>query len=1794
MSRWDDSDEEPMVATAPTVIPMKSTRVVKTIEDTRIAADDDDTQNEDDVTSVLSVGSAVESDAEAEEEGDVIVSYNFAVDQQNIDVHKVLNYFPSKYDNIIAEFADVEIFLISVDGLLIELTSHWYLNWSLGGQTIIIAKQIDSLLTQLSHLGGKFKLVWMTDLIPFYAEDTVLNFLRSFVAAHLAQSRWAEDIESFSGPLDPRWSLYLQQLTPSFLMIAVADASERVSVNKELKFGKMLACVALNTLAAAIPIVHFNGLVVNLCSVYCHRVEALSVDFKGWDQYMEFVWSKHAKPVERCVDLSAVKSTAELWAKVIASCKKKEKLGSKFDRLASAVLIAALVGGRRGTERIYLPEVESPKRGFDHITHRRALLNACAELLDTADFAKHPVNFSLADLWDGRLIMCIFDEVEASRKISPYRIQNELAPLHKMAALECSLEVDTEDRLFDAPPERKLLISSTHLLPVTSDILNKYAQEWQQLVHNHSDAQEPRIFELFNAAAEWPFHPIQEEYARPIERVDEDYHTKKHLNKQRQFLSRWFESFAQSLEGRGSNLLVDFSRTPRGFAAPEEEAGDGKKKEKQQWQQKGKGGKGKKEPVRSKKELILEANKSKKSEKLVENEKQMIMFATMQGKNAVPMLENLMSRLELEESRARCVYEQMVRVAKEVTALEGAAFVEQRRVRGVALVGKIKQLLTTYWNYLDEHQKDFATDLWVSLGFEKSKKRLAYDENRLSLNMNMVYYQLAYGGELIDIQSDPQRDSRVTGFHPDAWQRKMLDAVDRYHSAVIVAPTSAGKTFVSYYCIERVLRQSDDDMVVYVSPSKALLNQVCGSVYARFRNKALSGGKSLFGTLTQEFADNTLNCQVLITVPECLEGLLMSCSSTVQAVVSKIKYVIFDEVHCISASPEAHIWEHLLLLIRCPFLALSATIGNAEVLHEWLQCAEHSKTPKGGRLRKVELIRYGERYSELELCMQRINENELDVTVQDEQQDSMLQHFMPYGVYKPVKLSMFGIPDDQQLTARQILDLYYALAEVDEKVELIRYGERYSELELCMQRINENELDVTVQDEQQDSMLQHFMPYGVYKPVKLSMFGIPDDQQLTARQILDLYYALAEVDEKVREELEPCKFFNYHEGGDRVWLSRADLRRLENALKMRFLNWLKTDQDKVNRVLDKLGNNVQTQLAFRSKPFDQRGTALRSIVPLIMELRDNEMLPAICFNDDRKVCERLAERLFEHLEEQQKKFEESAEYRNKYEIKDEEKMMKLAKRKRDAKEKKKTTKTKGDDKEREEDREPVEADDSDPLAAQRLRLNQALERFKLRARQRDEDLLAKMKERLNRAGGRARESTKQLLRLFERGIGYHHQGLTAVERGAVEILFRSGQLAMVFSTSTLALGMNMPCKTVIFGVDTPMLTPLQFRQMSGRAGRRGYDRSGTVIFMSIPTAKIRRLLTASLSTLRGNLPFTTSFVLRLFSYVHQKGDYEGVTQQTNIKGASSQFDIRLQAALTLLENSFTLFTRPEMKRALQKQIRLFTLFSVQLLRSLDLLNEKGEPHGMAPVVCHLSAHEPGNLLFAHLLQNGVFHRFCKQFAHDRNALKSSLVVVFANLFTNRRLPLFWDPSNKESYPSDGESKVFLDEVPKEFTSAIEAYNAKVENLFKAFMQLSSANNSLQGNCFSLAGNPDSALSAFSTDIVRPLHDELIFDEGLVPACAVNRRDHRGKKIWLNAYAADFWRLESKKSLERNNNISDRETWFLIHDFSITLEKMSDALSTVGRSKDPFVEIMKELSDEYDKKFRGAFGMKQKY
>lgn len=100
-------------------------------------------------------------------------------------------------------------------------------------------------------------------------------------------------------------------------------------------------------------------------------------------------------------------------------------------------------------------------------------------------------------------------------------------------------------------------------------------------------------------------------------------------------------------------------------------------------------------------------------------------------------------------------------------------------------------------------------------------------------------------------------------------------------------------------------------------------------------------------------------------------------------------------------------------------------------------------------------------------------------------------------------------------------------------------------------------------------------------------------------------------------------------------------------------------------------------------------------------------------------------------------------------------------------------------------------------------------------------------------------------------------------RDTVEALFRVGMVRVCIATGTLALGINMPCRSVIFIGDSPHMNPLQFRQMAGRAGRRGYDYSGDVIFLGYRLERIAYLACTQLTGAYGNFLVTTSAVARV-------------------------------------------------------------------------------------------------------------------------------------------------------------------------------------------------------------------------------------------------------------------------------------------------------------------------------------------
>lgn len=103
---------------------------------------------------------------------------------------------------------------------------------------------------------------------------------------------------------------------------------------------------------------------------------------------------------------------------------------------------------------------------------------------------------------------------------------------------------------------------------------------------------------------------------------------------------------------------------------------------------------------------------------------------------------------------------------------------------------------------------------------------------------------------------------------------------------------------------------------------------------------------------------------------------------------------------------------------------------------------------------------------------------------------------------------------------------------------------------------------------------------------------------------------------------------------------------------------------------------------------------------------------------------------------------------------------------------------------------------------------------------------------------RALPQIQHILPLLRRGIGIHHSGLLPILKETIEILFQEGLIKVLFATETFSIGLNMPAKTVVFtsvrkfdGISQRWVTPSEFVQMSGRAGRRGLDDRGIVIMM---------------------------------------------------------------------------------------------------------------------------------------------------------------------------------------------------------------------------------------------------------------------------------------------------------------------------------------------------------------------------
>lgn len=172
--------------------------------------------------------------------------------------------------------------------------------------------------------------------------------------------------------------------------------------------------------------------------------------------------------------------------------------------------------------------------------------------------------------------------------------------------------------------------------------------------------------------------------------------------------------------------------------------------------------------------------------------------------------------------------------------------------------------------------------------------------------------------------------------------------------------------------------------------------------------------------------------------------------------------------------------------------------------------------------------------------------------------------------------------------------------------------------------------------------------------------------------------------------------------------------------------------------------------------------------------------------------------------------------------------------------------------------------------------------------------------------GVIRSKTRSALR---KGIAYHHAGLHVAMKALVEELYEKRLIEVLYCTSTFALGINMPARSVVFdaltkfnGVDIVPLTVREFMQMAGRAGRRGIDTEGDVVVRMefgdwSQSAPIWNTLTRGASE-----PVASSFNLSFNSVV-------------NLLDRYGEDQIR-----TLLERSFRAYQARESAGELREQI----------------------------------------------------------------------------------------------------------------------------------------------------------------------------------------------------------------------------------------------------------------------------------
>ncbi|KAK6079013.1 DEAD/DEAH box helicase [Seiridium cupressi] len=983
-----------------------------------------------------------------------------------------------------------------------------------------------------------------------------------------------------------------------------------------------------------------------------------------------------------------------------------------------------------------------------------------------------------------------------------------------------------------------------------------------------------------------------------------------------------------------------------------------------------------------------------------------------------------------------------------------------------------------------------ASDVERKLGFKFALPATAVS---LAVNLPSKDFQLLHCGPYMERSFDSRPDSRVE-FKPDGWQRKVLDGIDANQSVFVVAPTSAGKTFISFYAMRKVLEADDEGVLVYVAPTKALVNQIAAEIQARYSKSFKQGGKSVWAIHTRDYRiNNPTGCQVLVTVPHVLQIMLLAPSNA-NKWSSRVRRIIFDEVHSIGQAEDGVVWEQLLLMSPCPIIALSATVGNPQEFSKWL-----TDTQKSIGIDLV-TVQHPHRYSDLRKF-----------------------YYTP-----PEKFAFQGIPEKESFG---VLGL--------------------------------------------DGLTGFHHVHPVAGLIDKSR-GIPQDLGLEPRDCLNLWKAMVKHETAafpVPEHVNPAEILP-------TVCRKVDTLNWEKELKLVLQNWMvdsSSPYDAVVRELEQNFRNDTRELEYATKsteltsshitklqdPYD----LIKTTLPLLCRLQAHDALPAILFNYDRHQCEKICKAVLEQLQDAELAQKKSGPKWEKT-LERWEDWKKIREKAAAKQSKAKKAKPQDDDKGSKLDQQRDAADDNagawdlfDPAApadGYHFADYTRLQRSEL------DDWVRQLGKR---------DIGQWLIDALQRGIGVHHAGMNRKYRQAVEILFRRGFLRVIIATGTLALGINMPCKTVVFSGDSVFLTALNYRQCAGRAGRRGFDLLGNVVFHGVAREKVCRLISSRLPDLSGHFPITTTLVLRLFTLL---------SESKNSKYAVSAIN-------ALLSQPRLYMGGPSFKDQTMHHLR----FSIEYLRRQFLLSTNGVPLNFAGLVSHLYFTENSSFAFHALLKEGYFHELCGGVDKNEKDITETLMLVMAHLF-NRIECRQADSEYREKVVKPSSSIVFLPPLPATAADILRQHNKQTLDVYRTYVKTFIQQHIHDDDCsLPLVGvdvgnqeangvqlpnalppakirSPFVALSGpgddFESihDLCHTLRDGVFLEEAVVPHVDVYPDE---MDVPLNAWLLDFFKHGDVTTIERANGIRKADIWFLLNDFSLVLATIITSLLNFMKLKE---------------------------